>query len=55
MAEMVDSWKKNHNMFGILYSWFLAKACSLISSFFCLSNLMSMRGFVYIGMNIITL
>lgn len=25
MGEMVDMWKKKHNMFGILYSWFLAK------------------------------
>lgn len=25
--EMIDMWKKNHNAFGILYSWFLAKVC----------------------------
>ena len=27
MGEMVEMWKKKHNIFGILYSWFLAKAC----------------------------
>lgn len=26
--EMIDMWKKNHNAFGILYSWFLAKVAS---------------------------
>lgn len=26
MAEMVDMWKKENNLFGVLYSWFLAKA-----------------------------
>ncbi|XP_065620276.1 uncharacterized protein LOC111996073 isoform X3 [Quercus suber] len=25
MGEMVDMWKKKHNIFGILYSWFLSK------------------------------
>jgi len=25
MGEMIKMWKKNHNTFGILYSWFLAK------------------------------
>ncbi|KAL2938088.1 hypothetical protein RDABS01_021537, partial [Bienertia sinuspersici] len=25
MTEMIDMWKKNQNVFGILYSWFLAK------------------------------
>ncbi|XP_024461150.2 uncharacterized protein LOC7491788 isoform X2 [Populus trichocarpa] len=25
MGEMIEMWKKNHNAFGILYSWFLAK------------------------------
>lgn len=29
MGEMVDMWKKNQNLFGIVYSWFLAKACYL--------------------------
>ncbi|XP_058210662.1 uncharacterized protein LOC131323059 [Rhododendron vialii] len=33
MAEMVDMWKKNHNMFGILYSWFLAKVSSKLEVF----------------------
>ncbi|KAL0301830.1 UNVERIFIED_CONTAM: hypothetical protein Sradi_6459800 [Sesamum radiatum] len=28
IGEMVDMWKKNHNPFGILYSWFLAKVAS---------------------------
>ncbi|KAH6776080.1 TraB family protein [Perilla frutescens var. hirtella] len=28
MGEMVDMWKKNQNLFGILYSWFLAKVAS---------------------------
>ncbi|KAL7142272.1 hypothetical protein ABFS83_08G112900 [Erythranthe nasuta] len=28
MKEMVDMWKKNQNLFGILYSWFLAKVAS---------------------------
>lgn len=28
MSEMIDMWKKKKmNPFGILYSWFLAKAC----------------------------
>lgn len=28
MSEMIDMWKnKKMNTFGILYSWFLAKAC----------------------------
>jgi hypothetical protein len=26
MGQMVEMWKKQHNIFGILYSWFLAKA-----------------------------
>ncbi|KMT02028.1 hypothetical protein BVRB_9g208520 [Beta vulgaris subsp. vulgaris] len=30
MTEMIDMWKKKHNIFGVLYSWFLAKiACRL--------------------------
>ncbi|XP_022726132.1 traB domain-containing protein-like [Durio zibethinus] len=33
MGEMVDMWKKNHNMFGILYSWFLAKVASRLEVF----------------------
>ncbi|KAI3465640.1 hypothetical protein Pfo_022303 [Paulownia fortunei] len=28
MGEMVEMWKKNQNLFGILYSWFLAKVAS---------------------------
>ncbi|VFQ60348.1 unnamed protein product [Cuscuta campestris] len=28
MREMVDMWKKQHNLFAILYSWFLAKVAS---------------------------
>ncbi|XP_057955649.1 uncharacterized protein LOC131149317 isoform X2 [Malania oleifera] len=27
MGEMLDMLKKKHNIFGVLYSWFLAKAC----------------------------
>lgn len=26
VGEMVEMWKKNHNLFAILYGWFLAKA-----------------------------
>ncbi|CAH2059800.1 unnamed protein product [Thlaspi arvense] len=26
VSEMIDMWKKNHNTFGIVYGWFLAKA-----------------------------
>lgn len=33
MGEMVELWKKNHNMFGILYSWFLAKVASRLEVF----------------------
>lgn len=33
MGEMVDMWKKNHNSFGILYSWFLAKVASKLEVF----------------------
>ncbi|KAK9044042.1 hypothetical protein V6N11_072364 [Hibiscus sabdariffa] len=33
MGEMVDMWKKKHNMFGILYSWFLAKVASRLEVF----------------------
>ncbi|KAI3780808.1 hypothetical protein L2E82_10799 [Cichorium intybus] len=33
MGEMLDLWKKNHNMFGILYSWFLAKVASKLEVF----------------------
>ncbi|KAI3795419.1 hypothetical protein L1987_38072 [Smallanthus sonchifolius] len=33
MGEMVDLWKKNHNTFGILYSWFLAKVASRLEVF----------------------
>ncbi|ESQ51820.1 hypothetical protein EUTSA_v10017846mg, partial [Eutrema salsugineum] len=28
MSEMIDMWKKNHNTFGIVYGWFLAKIAS---------------------------
>ncbi|KAL2493557.1 TraB family protein [Forsythia ovata] len=28
IGEMIGMWKKNHNLFGILYSWFLAKIAS---------------------------
>ncbi|KAL3821009.1 hypothetical protein ACJIZ3_006914 [Penstemon smallii] len=28
MGEMLEMWKKNQNLFGILYSWFLAKVAS---------------------------
>ncbi|KAF5726438.1 traB domain-containing protein-like [Tripterygium wilfordii] len=28
MGEMVEMWKKKHNLFGILYSWFLAKVAN---------------------------
>ncbi|EOX99164.1 TraB family protein isoform 1 [Theobroma cacao] len=33
MGEMIDMWKKKHNMFGILYSWFLAKVASKLEVF----------------------
>ncbi|KAG6657820.1 hypothetical protein CIPAW_04G117500 [Carya illinoinensis] len=33
MGEMVDMWKKKHNIFGILYSWFLAKVASKLEVF----------------------
>ena len=26
LVSFMEMWKKKHNMFGILYSWFLAKA-----------------------------
>ncbi|WCJ37601.1 TraB family protein [Euphorbia peplus] len=29
MGDMIESWKKNHNLFEILYSWFLAQAKAL--------------------------
>ncbi|KAL6580457.1 hypothetical protein OROMI_008481 [Orobanche minor] len=31
--KMIDMWKKNHNAFGILYSWFLAKVSSQLELF----------------------
>ncbi|KAM5580695.1 hypothetical protein ABKV19_010107 [Rosa sericea] len=31
--EMIDMWKKNHNVFGIVYSWFLAKVASKLDVF----------------------
>ncbi|KAK2650126.1 hypothetical protein Ddye_017615 [Dipteronia dyeriana] len=33
LGEMVGMWKKNHNMFGILYSWFLSKVASQLEVF----------------------
>ncbi|XP_041003688.1 traB domain-containing protein-like isoform X1 [Juglans microcarpa x Juglans regia] len=33
MGEMLDMWKKKHNIFGILYSWFLAKVASKLEVF----------------------
>ncbi|XP_010522328.1 PREDICTED: traB domain-containing protein-like [Tarenaya hassleriana] len=33
MAEMIDMWKKKHNAFGIMYSWFLAKIASTLEVF----------------------
>ncbi|KAJ8763724.1 hypothetical protein K2173_003506 [Erythroxylum novogranatense] len=33
MAEMIEMWKKKHNMFGILYSWFLAKVANKLEVF----------------------
>ncbi|KAJ7948176.1 TraB domain-containing protein [Quillaja saponaria] len=33
MGEMLDMWKKKHNIFGILYSWFLAKIASKLEVF----------------------
>ncbi|KAG7034961.1 TraB domain-containing protein [Cucurbita argyrosperma subsp. argyrosperma] len=33
MGEMVEMWKKKHNIFGILYSWFLAKVANKLEVF----------------------
>eukprot|EP00262_Sarcandra_glabra_P011592 TRINITY_DN2819_c0_g2_i1.p1 TRINITY_DN2819_c0_g2~~TRINITY_DN2819_c0_g2_i1.p1 ORF type:complete len:334 (-),score=45.67 TRINITY_DN2819_c0_g2_i1:59-1060(-) len=33
MSEMMDMWKKNMNIFGILYSWFLAKVADKLEVF----------------------
>ncbi|KAL6553568.1 hypothetical protein OROGR_007410 [Orobanche gracilis] len=33
MGEMVGMWKKKQNLFGILYSWFLAKVASKLEVF----------------------
>lgn len=33
MKEMVEMWKKQHNLFGILYSWFLAKVANQLEVF----------------------
>ncbi|CBI28960.3 uncharacterized protein LOC100244828 [Vitis vinifera] len=33
MSEMIDMWKKNHNLLGILYSWFLAKVANRLEVF----------------------
>ncbi|CAH9076622.1 unnamed protein product [Cuscuta epithymum] len=32
MGEMVDMWKKQYNLFAILYSWFLAKVASKLDA-----------------------
>ncbi|KAK4743411.1 hypothetical protein SAY87_001412 [Trapa incisa] len=32
-GEMIEMWKKNHNLFGILYGWFLAKVASQLEAF----------------------
>ncbi|XP_050205906.1 uncharacterized protein LOC126655696 [Mercurialis annua] len=33
MREMIEMWKKQHNMFGILYGWFLAKVAHKLEVF----------------------
>ncbi|KDP25863.1 hypothetical protein JCGZ_22893 [Jatropha curcas] len=33
MREMIEMWKKNNNLFGILYSWFLAKVANKLEVF----------------------
>ncbi|KAL5573270.1 hypothetical protein UlMin_022867 [Ulmus minor] len=33
MGEMVEMWKRKHNLFAILYSWFLAKVASKLEVF----------------------
>lgn len=33
MGEMVEMWKKKQNLFGILYSWFLAKVATKLEVF----------------------
>ncbi|CAL9013790.1 unnamed protein product [Prunus brigantina] len=33
MGEMIEMWKKKHNAFGIVYSWFLAKVSSKLEVF----------------------
>ncbi|WCJ37602.1 TraB family protein [Euphorbia peplus] len=33
MGDMIESWKKKHNLFGILYSWFLAKVAEKLEVF----------------------
>lgn len=33
MGEMVEMWKRKHNLFGILYSWFLAKVANKLEVF----------------------
>ncbi|KAF2292195.1 hypothetical protein GH714_015790 [Hevea brasiliensis] len=33
MGEMIEMWKKKHNLFGILYSWFLAKVANKLEVF----------------------
>lgn len=39
MSEMIDMWKnKKMNTFGILYSWFLAKACQLLQTTLSILN-----------------
>ncbi|OWM67129.1 hypothetical protein CDL15_Pgr000581 [Punica granatum] len=33
VGEMIEMWKKKQNLFGILYSWFLAKVASKLEVF----------------------
>ncbi|CAK7334159.1 unnamed protein product [Dovyalis caffra] len=33
MGEMIEMWKKNHNTFGIIYGWFLAKVADKLEVF----------------------
>lgn len=33
MGEMIEMWKKKHNAFGIVYSWFLAKVWKFMYDF----------------------
>lgn len=38
-GDMIEMWKKNHNLFGIFYGWFLAKARAYSTLCPCLSFL----------------